>query len=1073
MLRSRLALTSVLLLACQTATFCWAQEDSASSKAALALYADAAGFQNGKQFDLASAEWQKFIDRYPQHPRALEARYNLAVCEIQEEKFQPAIDNLKQVVAKADKDFDRIQDAYLNLGWSLYSLAQANQPQAYGQASAVFADLLAKYPNSKFRDQALFFGGESLYLQGKLKEATQSYQELVSKHEDSELYGEGLYALGVALEDQKEHEKAGQVFDRFLKKYPEHELTTEVRMRKAETILQAGRYREAAKLFQEVADTKGFRAEDHARYRQAFCIAQAGDYGAAAKLFAQIATDMPNSSYAKDAAIAAGRAFFRADAFDEASKWFQKILAANNEHSPEAAHWLARILLDKQQPDEARALLAKVIPTAKKHPFYVNLLLDDADAQYETPATRSASVTAYLRVAQEYPKDPLAAKALYNAAYGAMEQGDYKNSLTYAARFTQAHVKHALLPEVRKVIAECKLQLGELDEAAKEFGKLAASGDKDGTKFELRRGLSLFLDKKYDEALQVLSRVYENTQTADEKAEAAYWLGRSLAGKKQYEQAIKRYQQSLQANPQWKQADEVLLNLALAEKRKGDLEAAETTLMKLIAGYTDSQVLDQAHYRLADFSYGSADYPTAIENYTKVLDNWPDSKLVPFSLYGRGWAWLRSGDAKQATADFAHLQEDYPQHELIGQTTYALGMSLHQGGQHEQALRVIEAYLESSPEGSSKSDALYLKGLCNVGLKRYAAAVQTFQTLLEDAPSYNGTDKVLYELAWAAKNQGNPQQAQEAFSKLTERYPDSPLTAEAYYHLGESSYAAKAFQDALPLYTSAARLAKGKDLKEKAAYKLGWTNYQLKAYEKAIEAFDGQLTISGSSGLAADAEFMRAESLFKQGKHEAALTAYERAKDKPAKNVTMQALTYLHAAQAAGQLKQWDASIRWIEQLQEKLPSSPYQPQATYELGWAQRNLGQLNEALESFNAVSAKSRNELGARARFMAGEVLFEKKDYAAAILEFRRVMFGYGADKAPDSVKQWQSKSGFEAGRCASVLAGAESDAQRRSKLLQDARGFFQYVAEKHANSTEADAARKQLERLTKGETQVSRR
>ena len=107
------------------------------------------------------------------------------------------------------------------------------------------------------------------------------------------------------------------------------------------------------------------------------------------------------------------------------------------------------------------------------------------------------------------------------------------------------------------------------------------------------------------------------------------------------------------------------------------------------------------------------------------------------------------------------------------------------------------------------------------------------------------------------------------------------------------------------------------------------------------------------------------------------------------------------------------------------------------------------------------------------MAGEVLFEKRDFHGTILEFRRVMFGYGADKAPNNIRRWQSKSAFEAGRCASLLASKETNPQLRSQLIEGAKSFFQYVADKHGESGEAATAKQQLDRLKPRNSRVSNR
>src|SRR5690606_21992177 len=118
---------------------------------------------------------------------------------------------------------------------------------------ASFAEMLKAFPKGKFADQALYFQGESYYQLGKKQEAAAAYTELVKNFEKSNLRADALYALGVTHEELTAWADAGKTYDLFLKEFPESELATEVRMRKAETILQTGDPAAAEKIFAEVA----------------------------------------------------------------------------------------------------------------------------------------------------------------------------------------------------------------------------------------------------------------------------------------------------------------------------------------------------------------------------------------------------------------------------------------------------------------------------------------------------------------------------------------------------------------------------------------------------------------------------------------------------------------------------------------------------------------------------------------------------------------------------------------------------------------------------------------------------
>src|SRR5207253_5664359 len=153
------------------------------------------------------------------------------------------------------------------------------------------------------------------------------------------------------------------------------------------------------------------------------------------------------------------------------------------------------------------------------------------------------------------------------------------------------------------------------------------------------------------------------------------------------------------------------------------------------------------------------------------------------------------------------------------------------------------------------------------------------------------------------------------------------------------------------------------------------------------------------------------------------------------------------AGQSAAQLKQWDESLKVLSQITAIEPQSPLLAESLYELGWAKQNLGKTDEALADYEAAATKSRDHVGARARFMRGELLFAAKKHDEASREFQRAMYGYGGDQATPETKNWQAKSGYEAGRCAEVQLAATTELTAKQKLLADAKRCYTFVAETH--------------------------
>jgi cellulose synthase operon protein C len=178
----------------------------------------------------------------------------------------------------------------------------------------------------------------------------------------------------------------------------------------------------------------------------------------------------------------------------------------------------------------------------------------------------------------------------------------------------------------------------------------------------------------------------------------------------------------------------------------------------------------------------------------------------------------------------------------------------------------------------------------------------------------------------------------------------------------------------------------------------------------------------------------------------------------------MEMLALLHGGQSASQVKQWAQSVQILDQLLQRFPETPYLAEARYERGWAKQHLNQLEEALADYEK-AADERNALGARARFMMGEVRFTQKQFDVAVREFQRTMFLYGGDDAPDEIKVWQAKAGFEAGRCSEVLIQNATQAEDKARAIADAKKYYGFVTQKHPASEFAEEAKKRLAALAR--------
>lgn len=1122
----RLTMASVVVAICGLATTSSIAQDKAPkleapSDAAIAAYTDAANLQNNRKYEYAALDWEKFLKNFPDTELSPQADHYAGVCWLQLKDFKKAAPHFEAVVTKWKNvpKFNLVEDGFLNLGWCQYQLGLNDQnggAGSFAKAADTFYKSIKEYPKGKYVDQVLYFLGDSLYLQstalanesdalradGKVEEAKAKGAEaakrklasisplkkLVEEHPKSTMRASALYALGVTYEETKQYPNAAEIFATFLKEFPENKLATEVQMRTAETVAQAGlaakaannkaeakeAFEDAATRFGEVAAVEGFAQADHATFRQADCLLELEKWSDAAKLYAVIPEQFPQSNYVNDAILNAGRYFYRAGNYGDAQTWLDKAVAANTADSPEAAHWLCKIYLNDDGPQKAADLAEKVLPSAGKSEFLVDLKLDQADALFEIDAKRPQSLALYEKIAEEHPSHRLAPQALYNAAFTALDLKLFAQGVKHAENFLTKFPEDVLVPDVKYVQAECNLLQDNYAAAESAYRDLVENypSHENLALWQIRLAWALYLQDKYAEVIDLLGPLAEKFQSADEIAEANHLVGASQFALKNYGPANTALSAALKANPKWRMADATRLLQSQALFHTDKVKEAIKSVKQLIVDFPNSTRLPEANFRLGEFEYALDNFAASAAAYDKVLAA-GKSEFVPFSLWGKGWSELKQDKFDAAIASFTSLIDDHPKHELTADATFARGMCRRHNGDNKGAVQDIDQSIAAGLSDIYTADAQYEKGQAQSALKDYKGAAKSFAAALKAAPKGPLADKCLYELAWAYKSSDQAKPALENFAKLAKEHPKSEYAAEAHFHVGDDLYQRKEYAKAAAEFAEAASGADTDSLSEKSLYKLGWCNYELKKYDQSLQNFQAQVKKYPNGELKADGLVMVAESLFNLEKHEEALPAYVAAREatKNSENATddMKALVLLHGGQSAYELKKFDEALAMLEPVVADYAKTSFVPQAQFEIGRSLMGQGNYADSVKAFDEARTKAslagNQGLKARALYMKGAAYFAQKDYANAVKTYDYATGIFSGNSLTDEVKKWLGYATYEAGQCYYVQVRDAKSKQKRAELIKNAKKYFEDVVKNYPGHAVANQAQKQLALLEK--------
>lgn len=1063
----------------------WAEE---STEESIAAYADAANFQTNGALELAIEHWQRFLKEYPQDPMVSKAAHFLGVCYMQQENpdYVAASDAFAR--ALKDSDYELREESLVNRGWCLYSAAGEapnRDKDRLRESIQAFETLRKEFPKSAFLDRALFYSGEAAYGLGDAKKAIANYDQLLAlpTAKESPLRCDALYARGVAYEELDQFDNAVASFRQLLGSCEKSDLVTDVHLRIGDTAIMKKNYSEAIESF-DAAIKATDNAEDlsYAIFRQAFALVQANKPGEAAKKYEQLLNDFPDSPYTASATLASAQSTYRSGDTDEAAKRFERVLEQNNpEASTEAAHWLARIHLGKGDAATALAIAKKQLDKAAEGKFVASLKLDLAEALAMNPDTLKESLEAFEQAYRDAPDDELAPRALYNAAFSALQLNESQHAIELATEFLKKFPSDTLAPDVRFVKAESQLLLGDAAGAAGLFKELVENSDPGDMQqrpiWIVRAATALNTAGRTNDTIAMLKKEADQLPEKSQRAEAQLLLGQAYLMAGNAADSAKAFRASHEADPSWPRASEALLMSGQALFASGDSRSAQAAWSTIIEEDPNSRMADQARFKLAQLASTQQNAKQAIEYYNEIIASGADPGLLPYAYYSLAQLLMENGKYNDAMKSLDTLLSDYAGHAIRGEALLARGIAERNLNQTDAARRDLEAYLALEPKGMNLGHVLYELALIDQKEKQPEEAAKRLERLVAEVPNYPDLDKVLYELGWSYRESGKQQAAVDSFTKLIAKSPNTSLTGEAAYFVGQNYYEKKDWPEAAKYFLASAKNTTDSELSEKAFYRLGWSHFKAGNIDKAEDAFKQQAEKHPDGSLGFDALMMVGECRFNERNYEKALRGFEvarkqiQANDDTAKTVRDTAdrqareLVLLHGGQSAAQLKKWDEAIQWYDELRGRFPSTQYLAQVFYETGFAYQQTGDNEKALQWFAEVADNYRNEIAARARFMIGEIHFADRRFDLAIPEFQKVMYGFGAEQAPESIKNWQAKSGFEAGRCSELLMQQARTAAAKQKSKNFAVNFFQYVVAKHPKHELAGKAQTQLEALKK--------
>ncbi|MFW5840480.1 MAG: tetratricopeptide repeat protein, partial [Planctomycetota bacterium] len=638
---------AVLLFAAALLLPAWSVQGQDQTAAAKKLLA-ANGSLRAKRYETAATQYEEFLSRFKDHRDRAAARYGLGISLYQLKKYPEAERQLIEAIRS--KDFQQAPEARALLGQSRMARNDMNG------ALEAFGELAGKHPDNPLAELAGLNIVRLLYQMDKTDEATKKADDFLKKHKDSGYRTGVLYYKGLSQRKSGNPAAAAESFQAVAAVENSPYLLNALLLA-GQSYEAAGQTDKALAAYRKLIDRADEGRKADGRYSLAVALQRAGKHSDAVEAFEQL-LKTHEGPYAPAGRFQMGISQLKAGKADDAARTFQQVIKSDKDRSRRGRYWLARARMAKDDHDAAAKLLDEVLDSKGNLP-------EEAAARYDLATCRmklgqhAQAAEDFKTVTERHAQSPYAPDAAYRRAWCLQQAGKTKEAIELAEKIARQD-DHPMAGPAAELAAECHFTLGQYDQAAKTFSRLAASAEGDNARrFALRRGQSAFLVGDSKKAIDVLKPVAEQKSAGDDRIgrQAMLYLGQALLKTDQPAQAADILHRFVRSEAKAGRLEgRYYLARALRRADKQD-EAAKVLEPFEKVKAQESAIVPYAWFELAEIHYQKDQPEPAEKLLERIIQAKAPKPVTASAQLLRGWIAYDAKEYKTAAERFGRFAE--------------------------------------------------------------------------------------------------------------------------------------------------------------------------------------------------------------------------------------------------------------------------------------------------------------------------------------------------------------------------------------------------------------------------------
>ncbi len=892
----------------------------------------------------------------------------------------------------------------------------------YGEAAKEYKRYVELFPETKEAGKAYFYAGWSEFNTKEYDQSIETLNGMLAAYPQDRYAPDSQFRIASALYEKGDYAQAVEMTQVVLDKYPNSPVIAQALYLKANAYDQMGRDAEAIKAYRDVRDLYDRMFE---LLRGSFREGKNVDFENYRQLF-------------ETSSLRVAEIFRKTDQFEEA---YQELIAA--QETAEERFYKAKVqmrigdnYMEWNKFDEAWTAYNQVIELYGDTPYPPNAQYQKGEAKYFA-GDYAAAREDYLQLLEDYPDSDtgLRSAALYSAGWSAEKFGGVDQAI---ASYTQAVDNFPRSDQAPL----CLLRIARLS----------------------------YEQQKVDEAIEAYKAITESYQDTRHTADAYYGLGILYRDEDRKDEAVAAFSKvDRDARETYIAALIEAANIYISQDRTAEGRALLNQLLEGVTGDRDLEA--RAHFQMAQLDLNNKNYVDAVERYSLVLEEYPESDVIRDTRYGRALAYHYSGRYDRALVDYKWLLDTKIPKAMQLKVTFSMALSYSAEGNDEEAEKLLNEVVASGDESLVRSARLQLISMAEKK-GNPEEAVHIYEEMLATTTSSEDRERLLIRLANAYFKLDKFQQSIDAAQELIDLAINAESIANALFVQGNCFYKSEQFVQAIATYNTIIEnypqiaWARNAQFQIGVAYNRLSANGNVEVLPAMSKAFNAYYTQYPEDDRAVHAYYYDAWAHYRMGKWRAASDIFASLANKyPQSRYASEALfragdalfNMTNRSGAENKNQNFLDAMVFYNRIIKGYPRSSHVDDALYNKAWCLINLDRKEEAVPVFERIVADhSDGTYGARSQFTLGDYYYGLKDYEKATESYQAFLERFPADKLIAQDRVLPKKARTLLGHLAEIDAYnlyATGEKLLAEKNYDEAMAIFKEVQQKYPKSDQA--------------------